>query len=107
MLLNRVEKLMMNNPVRASLQRQFEAKRLLAMGGDVRGGRALEIGCGRGVGTEIILEVFGASHVDAFDLDPDMVGRARARLASYGDRVRLWTGDAEHIEASDGAYDAV
>lgn len=107
MLLNRVEKLMMNNPIRASIQRRFEAPRLFAMGGGVEGGRALEIGCGRGVGTQIILEQFGAAHVDAFDLDPDMVERARRRLAPYGDRVRLWTGDAEHIDADDGSYDAV
>lgn len=107
MLLNRAEKLMMNNPVRAAVQRAVEAPRLLAMGGRMRGGRALEIGCGRGVGTELILERFGADRVDAFDLDPDMVARARRRLASYGDRVRLWTGDAERIDAEDGTYDAV
>jgi ubiquinone/menaquinone biosynthesis C-methylase UbiE len=107
MLLNRVEKLLMNNPVRASLQRSFEARRLLAMGGDIRGGRALEIGCGRGVGAELIFDVFGAERVDAFDLDPDMVARARKRLARYSDRVRLWTGDAEHIDAGDATYDAV
>ncbi len=107
MLLNRIEKLMMNNPVRAALQRRYEAPKLVAMGGTMQGGRALELGCGRGVGAEIILERFGAEHVDAFDLDPDMVARARERLARFGDRVRLWVGDAEHIDAPDGAYDAV
>jgi ubiquinone/menaquinone biosynthesis C-methylase UbiE len=106
MLLNRVEKLMMNNPLRAAIQRQFEARRLLAMGGPVAGGRCLEIGCGRGVGTAILLERFGAAQVDAFDLDPDMVEQARARLG--GDpRVRLWVGDATAIEVPDGTYDAV
>lgn len=90
MLLNRIEKLMMNNPVRAALQRRYEAPKLVAMGGTMQGGRALELGCGRGVGAEIILERFGAEHVDAFDLDPDMVARARERLVRFGDRVRLW-----------------
>ena len=106
MLLNRVEKLMMNNPLRAALQRRFEARRLLDMGGAVAGGRCLEIGCGRGIGTEIVLERFGAGQVDAFDLDPDMVEQARARLG--GDpRVRLWVGDATAIDAPDDSYDAV
>jgi ubiquinone/menaquinone biosynthesis C-methylase UbiE len=107
MLLNAIEKAMMNNPVRAAVQRHFEARRLLAMGGPVRGGRALEIGCGRGVGTELVLDVFGAARVDAFDLDPDMVARAKARLASRGDRVKLWVGDATNVDATDETYDAV
>ena len=107
MLLNAIEKAMMNNPVRAALQRHFEARRLLAMGGPVRGGRALEIGCGRGVGTELVLDVFGAARVDAFDLDPDMVERAHRRLIPRGDRVKLWVGDATSIDAPDGKYDAV
>jgi ubiquinone/menaquinone biosynthesis C-methylase UbiE len=45
--------------------------------------------------------------VDAFDLDPDMVARARARHAARGSRVRLWVGDAEKIQADEATYDAV
>ena len=106
MLLNRVEKLMMNNPLRAAVQRRFEARRLLEMGGPATGARCLEIGCGRGVGTGIVLDRFGAATVDAFDLDPDMVEQARGRLGD-DPRVRLWVGDATAIDAPDGAYDAV
>ena len=106
MQLNRLEKLMMNNPVRSALQRR-EADRLLQMGGAMDGGLALEVGCGRGVGTELILDVFRANRVDAFDLDPDMVARARRRLAGRGERVRIWTGDATAIDAEDERYDAV
>jgi len=107
MLLNRVEYALMNNPVRAAIQRHFEARRLLRMGGPMRGGRALEVGCGRGVGTELILEVFGADSVDAFDLDPRMVALARTRLAAHGSRVRFWVGDASAISVPDATYDAV
>jgi ubiquinone/menaquinone biosynthesis C-methylase UbiE len=107
MLLNRVEKALMNNPVRSVLQRRFEVPRLIAMGGKLRGGLALEIGCGRGVGTELILDRFGAERVEAFDLDPHMVGLARRRLARLRDRVRLWVGDATAIAAAEGRYDAV
>jgi ubiquinone/menaquinone biosynthesis C-methylase UbiE len=107
MLLNRLETALMNNPIRAAIQRRFEAERLLALGGRVDGGTALEVGCGRGVGTELILDRFGAARVDAFDLDPKMVELARARLAPRGDRVRLWVGDAERIDAPDASYDAV
>jgi len=107
MRLNRVEFALMNNPLRAAVQRRVEARRLLRMGGAMRGGRALEVGCGRGVGVEIILDLFDADRVDAFDLDPRMVTRARRRLQSRQDQVRLWTGDVTSIEANDGAYDAV
>ena len=74
MLLNRIEFALMNNPVRAASQRFFEASRLVRMGGRMNGGRALEIGCGRGVGAEIVLDLFGAAGVDAFDMDPRMGG---------------------------------
>ncbi len=107
MLLNRIEYALMNNPVRASIQRRFEARRLLNMGGPMHCGQALELGCGRGVGTELILDVFGADSVDAFDLDPRMVALARKRLASRGSSVNLWVGDASAICAPDSSYDAV
>ncbi len=107
MLLNRTEYALMNNPLRALIQRRFEAARLLRMGGPMDGGAALEMGCGRGVGVELILDVFGAESVDAFDLDPSMVSRARARLRDRGAQVRLWVGDATSIPVPDASYDAV
>ena len=106
MKLNRVEKLMMNNPIRSRMQRH-EAGILLKMGGPAEGSRALEVGCGRGVGTELIFDEFGADRVDAFDFDPDMVRRAQKRLGKRGDRVRVWHGDVTAIEAEDDTYDAV
>jgi len=108
MKLNAIEKALMNNPVRASLQRWYEAPLLERLGGRVAGLRVLEIGCGRGVGTQILLERFGAAHVQAFDLDPDMVEKARRRLARYApDRVRLSVGNVTAIEADDQSFDAV
>lgn len=107
MILNRAEFALMNNPLRAAIQRHFEARRLLGMGGALNGGHALEVGCGRGVGTRLILDVFGAETVDAFDLDPRMVARARTRLSAYGPRTRLWVGDVTAISAPDASYDAV
>jgi ubiquinone/menaquinone biosynthesis C-methylase UbiE len=107
MLLNRAEYRLMNNPLRAAIQRHFEARRLLRMGGPMGGGAALEIGCGRGVGIELIYEVFGADSVDAFDLDPRMVGQARERLAARGLHARLWVGDVTAISSADERYDAV
>lgn len=108
MKLNRVEKLLMNNPVRALLQRHYEAPLLERLGGRVDGLRALEIGCGRGIGTEIILKRFGARQVCAFDLDIDFVRQARRRLAGYPpDVLQLPVADAAAIPFEDEWFDAV
>lgn len=107
MKLNAVEKALMNNPARAALQRHYEARLFERVGGRVEGGRALEIGCGRGVGVELVLEHFGADHVVAFDVDPDMVERARRRLARFGHRVTLSVGDVTAIAEPPGSFDAV
>jgi ubiquinone/menaquinone biosynthesis C-methylase UbiE len=107
MLLNRVETALMNNPVRELLQRHYEVKKLIRMGGRVEGKRCLEVGCGRGVGAEQVLDRFGAASVDAFDLDERMLKLARRRLAPRGHKVKLWQGSVTHIEAADATYDAV
>lgn len=107
MLLNAFEKAMMNNSVRALLQRHYEARKLERMGGGVRGAQVLEVGCGRGFGVEILLDDFGAAKVDAFDLDERMVELARTRLSQRGSRVQLWQGSVTQIRADDASYDAV
>lgn len=108
MLLNRVEKALMNNPLRAAVQRRYEGPLLEQLGGRTEGLRVLEVGCGRGVGTEIILERFGAAEVRAFDLDADMVCRAEKRLAGHDrGRVQLRVGDVTAIEEPDASFDAV
>lgn len=108
MKLNAVEKFLMNNPVRAFAQNKIEAEMFEKFGGKTVGQKVLEIGCGRGVGTEIILKRFGAGEVHAFDLDPQMVELAEKRLAKFSSaKVRIFVGDAEKIEAPDSFYDAV
>jgi ubiquinone/menaquinone biosynthesis C-methylase UbiE len=108
MKMNRIEKFFMNNPMRSAIQRWYEAPLLERLGGRVEGMRVLEIGCGRGVGTEIIFKYFGAKNVHSFDIDPDMVTKARKRLAQYsGEVLQLTVGDATSIDAEDEAYDAV
>ncbi len=108
MRLNRIEKALMNNPIRVMVQRWYEAPLLQRLGGRVDGLRVLEIGCGRGVGTQILFEQFGAWEVHAFDLDPDMIRLAHRQLARYpADRLRLTVGDVTAIEEEDESFDAV
>jgi ubiquinone/menaquinone biosynthesis C-methylase UbiE len=108
MKMNRIEKFFMNNPVRSVIQRWYEAPLLKRMGGSVEGMIVLEIGCGQGVGTEIIFNHFGAKGVHSFDIDPAMVEKARRRLSAYsGDVLKLAVGDATAIDAEAESYDAV
>lgn len=112
MLMNRVETALVNSAPRRALQRFYETPTLLRLGGPLPpDARVLEVGCGAGYGTELILRRFGAARVDALDLDPAMIGRAGRRLAGYGHRVRLATGDMTDLraalDAEDNSYDAV
>ena len=96
----------MHNPVRRWLQREYEMPLLISLGGPIDGLRVLEIGCGRGVGTELLVRG-GARQVCAFDLDPVFVTSARQRLAPYARRVQLAVADAVAIPAADATFDAV
>lgn len=112
MLMNRVETAVITSPPRRWLQHLYEVPVLLRFGGRlIPGTRALEIGCGSGYGSQLILERFGAATVDAVDLDPAMTQRAGRRLAGYGDRVRLAQGSATDLraalDADDESYGAV
>lgn len=109
MLMNRIEKAAINSPARRALQRLYEVPTLLKLAGRPLppGAKAAELGCG----TQLILDRFGAVHVDAVDLDPYMITRARRRLSSQQHRVRLAVGDATDLrtafDAGDGACEAV
>ena len=112
MLMNRAETALVTSPPRRWLQSCYEVPVLLRFGGRLLpGSRALEIGCGSGYGSQLIVERFDAATVDAVDLDPAMIGRAARRLARYGDRVRLAQGSATDlraaVDADDNSYDAV
>ncbi|AXV07159.1 Methyltransferase [Euzebya pacifica] len=106
MRMNRTETVLVNSPPRRWLQRVVEAPVLLRLGGRMAGGTALELGCGRGAGIELILDRFGADRVIGFDLDEAMVARARRRLAGRSD-VDVRVGDAVAIDLPDASVDAV
>jgi len=107
MKLNALEFALMNNPVRAASQRYLETPLLTGPDGTLAGKRVLEVGCGRGVGIEILL-ARGAASVAGFDLDPEMVALAQQHLAKYGDtRACVFVGDAAVIATPDASFDAV
>lgn len=106
MKLNSIERALMNNPVRAAHQHHREAAWFHRLGGGaLTGQHVLEVGCGRGVGSQVILDRLGAARVTAFDLDESMVELARTRL--HGRPVTLSVGDVCDIAQPDGSMDTV
>ncbi len=78
------------------------------MGGATLGARVLEIGCGQGEGTRILLRDFGAREVHAFDLDSRQLRRARRRIHHLPERknIFLWQGAAGQIPVPANHYQA-
>jgi ubiquinone/menaquinone biosynthesis C-methylase UbiE len=107
MRLNWIERLFILSPIRALLQRHWEARQLLAMGGPLTGAYVLETGCGPGFGIDLLYRRFKAARVDAFDLDPKMIALVRQRKEIRNRRTRLWVGNLRHIPVADASYDAV
>ena len=106
MRLNSLEFMLMNNSLRAASQRWIETPLLIGRRGVLAGLRVLEIGCGRGVGLEILLGL-GAAEVVGLDIDPPMIRLAQKRLAGDGNRAKIEIGDAEAIQAPDASFDSV
>jgi len=103
MKLNFAETLLVNNPLRAAVQRHFEAPLLGRLAGRLDGARVLEIGCGNGNGLCILREQFGAAQTCGVDLDPRQLRRARRRSAGS----TLIAADAARLPFADGSFDAV
>lgn len=78
---------------------------LRAMAGDVAGRDVLDLGCGTGAMSEL-LGPMGA-RITAVDLAPQMVDRARARLAGTPGIVRLDAMDAQALDLPSASFDLV
>ncbi|MBC8230425.1 class I SAM-dependent methyltransferase [bacterium] len=100
---------LMNNPIREMIQQKFVADYMLKVSEPMDNYLCLEIGCGRGVGSKIIIEMFGARRVIAFDVDFDQIRRAMKYIARRNlvGKVNLFVGDAECFCFPDNTFDAV
>lgn len=108
MKLNLMERLLVNNPARELVQRYYEGPLLRKLGGRLDRARVLDVGCGRGVGVQILLKLFGAGQVFGLDLDPQQIRRARKRFAGKSeDRVVLAVGSVDKLPFPNEYFDAV
>ncbi len=107
--MNRLGRAVLNSPPRAVAQRRWVVPALRRQGAALEGMKVLEIGCGRGAGSTLIIDHLGAESVDAIDIDPVMVRLAARRVVQAGrsDRIRVAVGDMVRAEVPDASYDAV
>ncbi len=103
-----LERWLVNSPFRAWLQRR-EVRAFVRWASLDSTACVLDMGCGRGVSTALILDLLRPQCLAAFDVDASMVELARRRLARRGldDRVDLRAADATHMPYEDGLFDAV
>jgi ubiquinone/menaquinone biosynthesis C-methylase UbiE len=105
MKLTRVEKWFMNSPQHARHTEQtalalFEHINLPPQP------RCLEIGCGQGALTRLLVECFEAQVV-ATDFDPEQVAVAQEWLADLGERIEFRVVDARTMPFDDAQFDGV
>ncbi|MGW7440466.1 class I SAM-dependent methyltransferase [Streptomyces sp. NPDC054849] len=74
-------------------------------------GRAVEIGCGLGLGCALALDEYGPTAVTGVDVHPQQLQRARQAnstlLAAQPDRLRFVLGAAEGMPLGDAEYDCL
>lgn len=89
-------------------QFSFAAQKRLVLGmlAEARG-RLLEVGCGPALMAPDLLAM--GFHVQGIDVSPEMVRRARLRMAGhpFAERCRFSAGDFEQLEFPDACFDAV
>jgi ubiquinone/menaquinone biosynthesis C-methylase UbiE len=108
MKMNALEKTFINNPLRTIHLRMIAGRFLRRADAPLKDKMVLEIGCGQGAGTQILLREFGADRVVAFDFDSAQLALARKRhRAGNEQRAALFQGDAARLPFADGRFDAV
>ena len=105
MLMNSIEYWMVNNPLRALVQRRYEAPRLKRLSSG-RIDSVLEIGCGQGVGARIIYDLFSPERYVGIDLDPRMIERANKKAGALSNATFV-EGDVSSLDFPDASFDLV
>jgi len=102
-----LERWLIRSPFRAWLQRG-EIRAFARWAALAPGACLLDMGCGPGFSTGLILDALRPRCLAAFDFDPPMVRLARRRLARHHheQRLHLAVADATRMPYGDGLFDA-
>ena len=101
MEMHKFEKLVVNTPATTFLHGVVLLNKALEHARPVAG-ELLEVGCGQGATTSILVRKFPDARLTAIDYEPGQVERARKRV---GDRARVEQGDVTKLQFPDGSFD--
>jgi SAM-dependent methyltransferase len=96
-----------NMESRNGLQERLEIPLLVRALRLPRGGRVLEVGCGRGVALPVLAERLQPSSLVGVDVDGALVEIARQRIVRSGTRAEVRTGDVRALPFENGSFDVV
>ena len=92
---------------RNALQESIEVPALVRLLDLPRGGRILEVGCGRGVALPPLADLCEPISLTGLDIDPRLLEAARERLEALGVEAELCRGDVREMPFPDAAFDLV
>jgi ubiquinone/menaquinone biosynthesis C-methylase UbiE len=108
MEVNWAERLIVNNPIRVLIQKRIIIRWIKNKVELCSGGEFLEIGCGRGAGSSLLLKEFLPAAVHAMDLDVQMIVQARQYLdTAQRQKIHLYVGDVLHVPHQNASVEAV
>jgi SAM-dependent methyltransferase len=96
-----------NVETRNGLQERVEIPLLLRALRPPRGGRVLEVGCGRGIALPVLAERLGPTELTGVDVDPVLVAIARERMRTTGVDASVISADLRDLPFDDGSFDLV
>ena len=96
-----------NVEARNDLQSRFEIPLMLRMLRPPRGGRVLEIGCGRGIALPVLATLLAPSSLVGLDIDPALIASANERVRATRISARVMRGDARALPLDSGSFDLV
>lgn len=105
MILNKLEFLLMINPLRAFIQEKYEMSIFCKMLTGTKISNALEIGCGNGNGARLIKKYFKPETIVAVDLDEKMV--EIAKKGNNDTSIDFMIMDAAQLKFPENSFDVV
>ena len=96
-----------NVEARNGLQASVEIPLMLRLLRPPRGGRVLEVGCGRGVALPVLVRALAPRSIAGLDVDASLLAAARERLLSTGVGARLIEADVRAMPLDDASFDLV
>ena len=96
-----------NEQGRNTRQAAVEVPLMIRALGLPRGGRVLEIGCGRGVALPVLARILCPARLTGLDLEPAFLEEARVELDRAGVEAELVPGDIRRMPFPDASFDLV